>query len=186
MATKKASKGETPKAAAKAKVIKKQKIEQVKAELAKEMPPEKPKENKMADKPEPKEEKSLGQSIKDVFKPKSKTPPPVKVEEKEGHAVTVVDVPARSVEVSLAYSAIEGCAVAAVEAWERVRDAKAGDVPFAEAQPDFRQHLINSAEEIYRGGQPAVTDTTQAKYEREVAKIRSNQEESKAKAAKVA
>jgi hypothetical protein len=131
------------------------------------------------------EERSLGQSIRDVFKSKAK-PSPVTVVEKEGHAVVSTDLPARTVETSVAYSAIPGCAVAAVEAWERVRHVEGGDAPFADCLPQFRQELINSAEAIYRGSQPSAGETTQAKYEREVAKIRSRQEDAKAKAAVVA
>lgn len=109
-----------------------------------------------------------------------------KVGDKEGHAVMSVDVPARTVDVSIAYSAVEGCAVATVEAWDKVRNVKGGDAAFADALPSFRQDLLNLAEGIYRGSQPSAGDTTQAKFEREVAVIRGKQEEVKAKAAKVA
>jgi hypothetical protein len=120
----------------------------------------------------------------DLSKPQPKAPPAPKIEEREGHAIMSVDVPARTVEVSLAHSPIEGCALAAVGAWEKVRNVAGGDAAFADCGAEFRRELINAAEAIYRGGQPMTTDTTMAKFEREVAVIRGKQEEAKAKAAK--
>jgi len=122
-------------------------------------------------------------STKPPAKPKAKEAPPVKVEEKEGHAVMSVDVPARTVEVSIAHSPIEGCAVAAVEAYNKVRNIKGGDVAFADADVQFRRELINSAETIYRGAQPSVGDTLFARFEREVVQIKRKQDEEKVKTA---
>lgn len=110
----------------------------------------------------------------------------VKVEDKEGHAVVSVDVPARTVEVSVAHSDIPGCAIAAVEAWDKVRDVEGGDVVFANALPEFRQHLINAAEGVYRSGTVLQGDTSLARFEQEVAAIRGRQDREKAKTAKAA
>lgn len=188
MTTKKPSET-SPKKVAEANAAKRQKINQVKAELAREKPPvtlssnESGVAHKPAEKPE---QKSLGQSIEDILIAKSKASVPLKVTEKDGHAIVTVGLPARSVETSIAYSSIDGCAIATVEAWEKVRNVKGGDAAFADCLPAFRQDLIYSAENIYRGGQPSEGETTMAKFEREVGVIRGKQETAKAKAAKAA
>lgn len=104
------------------------------------------------------------------------------VADKDGHAVMTVEVPARTVEVSIAHSAIEGCAVAAVEAWDKVKGV--GDPSFADCLPDHRRDLMYHAEGVYRGNKPSEGDTSMARFEQEVTRIK--REQGKAKAAKAA
>lgn len=106
------------------------------------------------------------------------------VEDKGGHAVVAVDVPAHSAEVSVAYSAIEGCAVAAVEAWERVK--RDDDASFGAMADSYRRELLSAAEGVYRSGVVMEGDTSLAKFEQAVASIKGKQDEAKAKAAKAA
>lgn len=97
-----------------------------------------------------------------------------------GAAVATVSVPAHKREVVVAQSSIEGCAVAAVEAWDKVRGKD--DATFAAAVDDFKRTLINHAESVYRTGKVMEGDTSLARFEQEVAKIRVRQDEAKKKA----
>lgn len=105
------------------------------------------------------------------------------IKEVGGAAVATVNVPAHKRETVVASSAIEGCAVAAVEAWNKVRGKD--DATFEAAVGDFKQTLLNHAESVYKTGQVMDGDTTLARFEQEVAKIRGRQIEAK-KAAKAA
>lgn len=98
-----------------------------------------------------------------------------------GKAVATVSVPARKQQVVIAQSAIEGCAVAAIEAWDKVRGAD--DATFAMAHPDFKRTLINHAESVYTTGRTLDGDTALARFERQVAKIKGAQDEARKKAA---
>lgn len=98
-----------------------------------------------------------------------------------GAAVATVNVPAHRREVVVASSAIEGCAVAAVEAWDKVRGKD--DATFAAAVGDFKLTLMNHAESVYKTGQVLQGDTSLARFEQEVAKIRARQDEAKKAAA---
>lgn len=97
-----------------------------------------------------------------------------------GAAVATVNVPAHKREVIVAQSSIEGCAVAAVEAWDKVRTKD--DATFAGAVDDFKRTLMNHAESVYKTGQALQGDTSLARFEQEVAKIRARQDEAKKKA----
>jgi hypothetical protein len=97
-----------------------------------------------------------------------------------GAAVATVTVPAHKTEVVIARSSIEGCAVAAVEAWNKVKGKD--DATFEAAAPDFKQHLINHAESVYRTGKTMDGDTMLARFEHEVARIKDRQREAKEKA----
>ena len=103
------------------------------------------------------------------------------MEEVGGAAVATVNVPAHKREVVVAQSSIEGCAVAAVEAWNKVRGKD--DATFEAAVGDFKLTLMNHAESVYKTGQALQGDTSLARFEQEVAKIRARQIEEK-KAAK--
>lgn len=100
-----------------------------------------------------------------------------------GAAVATVNVPAHKRQVVVAQSSIEGCAVAAVEAWDKVKGKD--DASFADAVGDFKQTLLNHAESVYKTGQVLEGDSALARFEQEVAKIRGRQIEAK-KAAKAA
>lgn len=109
-----------------------------------------------------------------------------KLEEINGAAVATVNVPAHKAQVVVAQSSIEGCAIAAAEAWDKVRGKGPGsqaDADFASATREFRQHLINSAEEVYKTGKALEGDTVQARFERELLKIKGKQDEAKKAAA---
>jgi hypothetical protein len=108
----------------------------------------------IADDPKPKAQKKV------------KTLP---VEEREGHAVVSVDVPAHKAEVSVAHSGVPGVIAAAVEAWHKVKGDD--DAEFAKCLAEFRQNLINHAEEVHRSGVVTEGDTVMAKFEAAVAKI---------------
>lgn len=101
-----------------------------------------------------------------------------------GKAVATVSIPAHEQQVVIAESSIEGCAVAAVEAWDKVRGSD--DAPFAKAAPDFRRTLINAAESVYRTGKTMDGDTSLARFERQVAKIKGAQDEARKAAAEKA
>jgi hypothetical protein len=105
------------------------------------------------------------------------------IKEVGGAAVATVNVPAHKREIVIAHSAIEGCAVAAVEAWNKVKGKD--DASFADAVADFKATLINHAESVYKTGKVLEGDTSLARFEQEVAKIRARQAEAK-KAAKAA
>lgn len=109
----------------------------------------------------------------------------MRMKERSGHVVAVVDVPAHQAEVSLGHSAIEGCAAAAAEAWDSIEKAK-DDADFAHSTGQWRQHLINVAESVYASGVTTEGDTAIAKFERAVAKIKARQEKEKADATKAA
>jgi hypothetical protein len=94
-----------------------------------------------------------------------------------GAAIVSVDVPAHTKEVAVAFSQIPGCAVAAVQAWDTVRGN--GDAPFASSVLAHQMKLVAHAESIYRGGSPMSGDTALAKFEREVARIKSEQDKEK-------
>ena len=100
-----------------------------------------------------------------------------------GAAVATVNIPAHKREVVVAQSAIEGCAVAAVEAWDKVRGKD--DATFAAAVGDFKMTLMNHAESVYKTGQALQGDTSLARFEQEVAKIRARQIEEKKNAKEV-
>ena len=114
-------------------------------------------------------------------KPQAKTLP---VEEREGHAVVTVDVPAHKAETVIGHSSIPGVIDAVVEAWHAVKGND--DAEFAKCVSAHRQDLINHAEEVFRSGITTEGDTVMARFEREVAKIKLREEEKKAKAAKAA
>ncbi len=122
--------------------------------------------------------------IADDPKPKAqkKDAPKVTVEEKNGQAVAVVNVPAHKAEVPLARSSIDGVIAATVEAWHKVKGKD--DAEFALARPEFRQDLINHAEEVWSKNTVTEGDTVMARFEQEVAQIKLREE--KAKAAKAA
>jgi len=100
----------------------------------------------------------------------------LKVDDKDGHAVVSVDVPAHTAEVSVAHSAIPGCAVAAVEAWDKVRNVEGGDADFAHSLESHRRDLVYHAEAIYKGGSVAPGDSTIARFEQEVIRIKGRQD----------
>ncbi len=111
-------------------------------------------------------------------KKKVKTLP---VEEREGHAVVSVDVPAHKAEVSVAHSGVPGVIAAVVEAWHKVKGDD--DAEFAKCIGEFRQNLVNHAEELHRSGIVAEGDTVMARFEQEVARIFIEQSEKAAKKA---
>ncbi len=113
-----------------------------------------------------------------------KQPKTLPVEEREGSAVVSIDVPARKQEVVIGHSATPGVIDATVEAWHAVKGND--DAEFALCTAEHRRDLINHAEEVFRSGVTTEGDTVMARFEREVAKIRSREEEKKAKAAKAA
>lgn len=90
-----------------------------------------------------------------------------------GHAIATIEVPAHRREVEIAYSAIEGCAIAAVEAWNTVRGE--GDARFEVCDPSYRSTLMAHAESVYGGAAPLAGDTALALFEAEVARIRAEQ-----------
>jgi hypothetical protein len=96
------------------------------------------------------------------------------VESEGGHAVVTVKVPAHDQKVSVAYSLIEGCAAAAVEAWGRVKGED--DASFATMDGTFKRELMNAAEDIYRNSPPLTGDTQRARFEQTVAGIKERQE----------
>ncbi len=103
------------------------------------------------------------------------------VEEREGHAIVAVDVPAHKAEVSVAHSAIPGVIAAVVEAWHKVKGHD--DAEFAKCLAEFRQNLVNHAEEVHRSGIVQEGDTVIARFEQEVARIFIEQAEKAAKKA---
>lgn len=94
-----------------------------------------------------------------------------------GNAILRVDVPAHQKDVVLAFSQIPGCAIAAVQAWDAVRGVD--DAPFASCVMNHQMKLVSHAESIYQGGPPMLGDTMFAKFEREVARIKSEQDKEK-------
>ena len=91
--------------------------------------------------------------------------------DKEGVVVATVDVPAHQAEVSLASSSIEGLALAAANAWDKVKADD--DASFATASGSFRQHLINTAEETFNSGHTVTHEgTTQRLFEDEILKFK--------------
>ena len=80
-------------------------------------------------------------------------------------------------EVVIAESKIPGCAVAAVQAWSTVKGT--GDAAFADAQGSFQRELINSAEEVFKTGKTFGEDTSLGRFEREVLRIKNEQEAAK-------
>jgi len=68
--------------------------------------------------------------------------------ERDGHVIAQVEVPAHTAEVSLGSSRIEGCALAAAEAWDAI-DKAPDDADFAHSTKLHRQDLINHAEEVF-------------------------------------
>ena len=109
-----------------------------------------------------------------------KQPKTIPIEEKEGQAVATFDVPAHTAEVPVAKSKIDGVLAATVEAWHSVKGN--GDAEFALCVSEFRQNLVNHAEEVFLKNVVTDDDTVMARFEREVAKIKLREEE-KAKAA---
>lgn len=99
------------------------------------------------------------------------------------HVSAIVNVPAHQSEVVIARSLIEGCAAAAAEAWDKVKGD--GDADFASMSSDYRRDLMYAAEGVYQSGAVLEGDSTLAKFEREVAKIKKSQDDKK-KAAKAA
>ena len=91
-----------------------------------------------------------------------------------GQAVATIQVPEHTAQVIVASSSIAGCAVAAVKAWNKVK-AK-DDADFASAEGGFRQHLLNHAESVYRTGKVLDGNTSLARFEQEVAKIKDAQD----------
>lgn len=106
------------------------------------------------------------------------------VEAKGNHVVTSVEVPAHKAEVVIAHSPIEGCAIAAAEAWDKVKGDD--DADFATATESHRRELVYAAEAVYKTAQVAEGDSIPARFEQEVARIKIEQDEAKAKAAKKA
>jgi hypothetical protein len=91
----------------------------------------------------------------------------------DGHAIATVNIPAHQQEVEVAYSAIDGCAVAAVEAWNDVRGEN--DARFEVCDPSYRSTLMAHAESVYKGAAPLEGDTMLALFEQRVANIRAEQ-----------
>lgn len=100
-----------------------------------------------------------------------------------GAAVATVNVPAHKRQVVVAQSAYEGCAIAAVEAWDKVKGRD--DASFADAVVDFKFTLMNHAESVYKTGKALEGDTALARFEQEVARIRAQQDEAKKQAKEV-
>src|SRR6476646_1409919 len=107
---------------------------------------------------------------------------PPKVTDRDGHAVMTVNVPAHKAEVVLAHSAIDGCAIAAAEAWDDVRGS--GDASFALCSGEHRRDLINHAEEVYTSGIVTKGSTVMALFEQAVQRIKGRQDAEAAEAAK--
>ncbi len=111
--------------------------------------------------------------------PKTKgQPKPLAVEERNGQAVALVDVPAHTAEVPLASSKIDGVISATVEAWHEVKGHD--DAEFALCVSEFRRELVNHAEEVWTKNVITEGDTVMARFEREVAKIKLREEDKKA------
>ncbi len=110
-----------------------------------------------------------------------KDEPKIAVEEKNGQALATVNVPAHKAEVSIGHSATPGVITAAVEAWHKVKGKD--DAEFAACVGEFRQSLINHAEEVHRSGIVQEGDTVMARFEQEVARSFSEQAEKAAKKA---
>jgi hypothetical protein len=120
-------------------------------------------------------------SSKDVGYEPSKKVKTLPIEEREGHAIVSVDVPAHKAEVSVGHSTVPGVIAATVEAWHKVKGHD--DAEFAKCTREHRQDLINHAEEIHRTGVVMEGDTVMARFEQEVAKIYRREEEKAAKKA---
>ncbi len=123
--------------------------------------------------------------VKEEVKPKAAEPkkvaPKVDVQEKNGQAVAVIDVPAHKAEVPLASSKIDGVIAATVEAWHSVKGND--DAEFAKCVAEFRRYLINHAEEVWLKDTVSEGDTVMARFEREVANIKLREAKKAAKAA---
>ena len=105
------------------------------------------------------------------------------LEDRGGQVVATVSVPAHEQEVVIAHSQIEGCAIAAVQAWDAVKGAD--DAPFAAMAISHRHDLLHCAEAVYRTGKVMEGDSSLARFEQEVRRIQVEQNEAK-KAAKAA
>lgn len=114
-------------------------------------------------------------------KPKDPGPTPLKVKDVGGAAVATLSVPAHKTEIVIAQSSIPGCAVAAIEAWNKVKGKD--DADFASAAGEFKQQLMNSAESVYKTGKTLEGDTMMARFEHEVAKIKGRQDAARKAAA---
>lgn len=101
----------------------------------------------------------------------------MEIQDKGGHAVATVEVPAHSQEIIIAKSPIDGCAIAAVQAWDAVKGE--GDADFAHAAGAFQRDLIYAAEAVYQTGKVLEGDSSLAKFEAEVLRIKTEQAKAK-------